>query len=57
MLKDIEIDSEGELIQSTMMVDFEPVNINEALKKNLWVNDMKEKLEAIEINNTWEFTV
>lgn len=40
-----------------MMVDSEPVNINETLKKKVWVNSMKEELEAIEINKTRELTI
>lgn len=53
LLQDTEIDSEGEVIHSAMIVDFEPVSINEALKKKVWVNTMKEELEAIERNKTW----
>ncbi|XP_058783167.1 uncharacterized protein LOC131657826 [Vicia villosa] len=34
--------------------DSEPVGIEEALKKKLWLNAMKEELEAIERNKTWE---
>ncbi|XP_050918821.1 uncharacterized protein LOC127136281 [Lathyrus oleraceus] len=38
------------------MVDSEPVIINESLKKKVWVNSIKEELEAIEINKTCELT-
>ncbi|XP_058761033.1 uncharacterized protein LOC131634384 [Vicia villosa] len=55
MLRDTEIDSKGEVIQCAMMVDFESVSINEALKKKVWLKSMKEELEAIERNKTWEF--
>lgn len=39
------------------MVDSEPVSINEDLKKKVRVNAMKEELEAIERNNTWELII
>ena len=39
-----------------MLVDFEPLGIEEALKKKVWMNAMKEELEAIERNKTWELT-
>lgn len=39
------------------MVDSEPVSINEALKKKVWLKDMTEELEAIDRNKTWELTV
>lgn len=57
LLQDTEIYSKGEVIQSAVMVDFEPVNINEALKKNVWVNSMKEELEPIERSKTRELIV
>lgn len=55
-LHDTKIDSEGEVIQSTVMMDFEPISINDALKKNVWVNAMQEELEDIKRNKTWELT-
>ncbi|XP_050878745.1 uncharacterized mitochondrial protein AtMg00820-like [Lathyrus oleraceus] len=39
------------------MVEYEPVSINTDLNKKAWVNSMKEELEAIERNKTWELTV
>lgn len=39
------------------MVDSEPVSINEAIKKKVWVNAMKEDIKAIERNKTWELTI
>src|SRR3954463_1547 len=56
MLQDTEVDSEGEVIQCAMLVDSEPVSIEEALKKKVWLNAMKEELEAIERNKTWKLT-
>ena len=52
MLQDTKVDSEGEIVQCVMLVDCEPVNIEEALKKKVWLNAMKEELKAIEINKT-----
>ncbi|XP_050889195.1 uncharacterized protein LOC127094397 [Lathyrus oleraceus] len=39
------------------MVDSELVGVNKALKKKVWVNAMKEELEAIERNKTQELIV
>jgi hypothetical protein len=56
MFQDIEVDSEGDVIQCAMLVDSEPVGIEEALKKKVWLNAMKDELEAIERNKTWKLT-
>ena len=39
-----------------MLVDSEPVSVEEALKKKVWLKVMKEELEAIKRNKTWELT-
>ncbi|XP_050908473.1 uncharacterized protein LOC127122125 [Lathyrus oleraceus] len=39
-----------------MLVDSEPVSTKEALRKKMWLKAMKEELEAIERNRTWELT-
>ncbi|XP_050914974.1 sugar transporter ERD6-like 6 [Lathyrus oleraceus] len=39
-----------------MLVDSELVSTEEALEKKVWLKSMKEKLEAIQINKTWELT-
>ena len=56
MLPDTEVDSEGEVVQCAMLVDFGPVSTEEALKKKVWLNVMEEKLEAVERNKTWDLT-
>jgi hypothetical protein len=56
MLQDTEVDSEGEIVQCAMLVDSEPVGIEEALKKKVWLNALKEELEAIKKNKTWKLT-
>lgn len=40
-----------------MMVEFDHVSVNDALKKNVWVNTITEELEDIERNKTWELSV
>lgn len=57
LLQDIKIDFEWEVIQSIIIVESEPVNINEALENKVWVNAMNEEFEAIERNKTWELTI
>ena len=37
-----------------MLVDSGPVSVEEALNKKVWMNAMKEELEAIERNKTWK---
>ncbi|XP_050889175.1 uncharacterized mitochondrial protein AtMg00820-like [Lathyrus oleraceus] len=54
MLQDTEVDSKGEVIQCAILVGYEPVSTEEALKKRVWLKAMKEELEAIERNNTWK---
>ena len=39
-----------------MLVDSEPLGIEEALKKKVWLDAMKEELEPIKRNKTWELT-
>ena len=56
MLQDTEVDSKGEVIQCAMSVDSELLGIEEALKKKVWINAIKEELQAIERNKTWELT-
>ncbi|XP_058758940.1 uncharacterized protein LOC131632176 [Vicia villosa] len=54
--QDTEVDSEGKVVQCATLVDSEPVGIEEALKKKVWLNATKEELEVIERNKTWELT-
>lgn len=56
MLQDTEVDSEGEVIQYAMLVDYEPVNTEEALKQKVWLKAMNEEFDAIERNKTWKLT-
>ena len=56
MLQDTEVDSEGEVIQCAMLVDSEPVSTKDALKHQVWLQDMKAKLDTIERNKTWKLT-
>ena len=46
MLQDNEIDSEGEVIQCTMLVDSELVSGKEALNNKVWLKAMAEEFEA-----------
>ncbi|KAK2439768.1 hypothetical protein QL285_011252 [Trifolium repens] len=56
MLQDTEVDSEGEVIQCAMLVDSEPVSTEEALKQQVWLQAMKEELDAIKRNKTWKLS-
>ncbi|XP_050886051.1 uncharacterized mitochondrial protein AtMg00810-like [Lathyrus oleraceus] len=47
MVQDIEVDSEGEVIQCFMLVDYETLRIEKALKKRVWLKAMKEELELL----------
>jgi len=44
----------GDLVHQALMADTEPITWKEALKVREWRNAMKEELEAIEKNRTWE---
>lgn len=41
MLYDTKIDSEEEVIQCAIFVDYEPVSTKEALKKKVWLKAIK----------------
>lgn len=47
MLQHTKINSEGEVIQCAMSVDFETVSTEEALKQKVWLKAMKEELELL----------
>ncbi|XP_050902741.1 uncharacterized protein LOC127115177 [Lathyrus oleraceus] len=56
ILQDTESDSEGEIIQCSMLVDYEPMSMEEALNHKVWLKAMKEELDAIYRNKTWKLT-
>ncbi|KAI5434848.1 hypothetical protein KIW84_021603 [Lathyrus oleraceus] len=47
MLQHTKINSEGEVIQCSMLVDSETVSTEEALKQKVWLKAMKEELELL----------
>ena len=36
-----------------LLADFEPRNVKDALKNEIWIEDMNEEIEKIEKNKTW----
>ena len=48
------ITSGGDLVHQALMADIEPILWREALNIREWKDAMKEELEAIEKNKTWE---
>ncbi|KAK2359746.1 putative mitochondrial protein [Trifolium repens] len=51
---DNEVTEEGDLVHLAFMGESESINVNDALKDEKWVNAMKEELDSIESNHTWE---
>ena len=54
MFPDSAIDDNGELVHLTLMGEAEPVTFQEASKKDVWLEAMREELKAIERNKTWK---
>lgn len=52
MFPDNSLDTEGDLVHLALFADCEPINIEEALQSEVWLNAMKEELKAIEKNST-----
>ena len=48
------IDDDGKLVHLALMGEAEPVTFPEAIKKEVWLEAMREELKAIERNKTWE---
>lgn len=54
LLWDNEVNDDGDFVHFALMAEFEPVKTEEALSDPKWICPMKEELESIENNNTWE---
>jgi hypothetical protein len=48
------VTNEGELVHLAFMAESEPIDVSTALKNEKWVSAMKEDLDSIESNQTWE---
>ena len=49
------VDADGDLIEESMMiVEADPVNLDQAMNDFSWLATMKEELREIEKNKTWE---
>ena len=44
---------EGDIVQSAMLAEVEPISFEEALKQNHWKKAMIEELDFLEKNDTW----
>jgi hypothetical protein len=51
---DSEVTNDGDLVHLAFMAESEPIDVNTALKNEKWINAMKEELDSIESNQTWE---
>ena len=56
MFPDSAIDDDDELVHLALMGKAEPVTFQEAIKKEVWLEAMREELKAIKRNKTWEMT-
>ncbi|KAI5434094.1 hypothetical protein KIW84_021092 [Lathyrus oleraceus] len=52
--QDNEVNNDGDFVHFVLMAESEPVNEEEALSDPKWICSMKEELESIEKNGTWE---
>lgn len=55
LFQDNEVNDNGDFVHFALMVEFEHVNMEDALSDSKWICAMKEELESIEKNKTWEF--
>ncbi|GAU26253.1 hypothetical protein TSUD_224440 [Trifolium subterraneum] len=51
---DNDVNAEGDLVHLAFNAEAEPVNFEDAVKDEKWLNAMNEEIESIERNNTWE---
>ncbi|GAU15418.1 hypothetical protein TSUD_44550 [Trifolium subterraneum] len=51
---DNDINAEGDLVHLAFNAEAEPVNFEDAVKSEKWLDAMNEEIESIERNNTWE---
>ena len=54
MFRDNEVNDGGDFVYFALMVEFELVNVEEALSDSKWTCVMKEELKSINNNSTWE---
>ncbi|XP_058763573.1 uncharacterized protein LOC131637024 [Vicia villosa] len=54
LFRDNKVSDDGNFVHFALMVESEPAKMEEALIDPKWVCTMKEKLESIEKNKTWE---
>ncbi|GAU31071.1 hypothetical protein TSUD_322080 [Trifolium subterraneum] len=52
--KDSEVINDGDLVHLAFMAESEPIDVISALKSEKWRCAMKEELDSIESNQTWE---
>ncbi|GAU24164.1 hypothetical protein TSUD_83990 [Trifolium subterraneum] len=52
--KDNEVTNDGDLVHLAFMAESEPIDVISALKSEKWRCAMKEELDSIESNQTWE---
>ncbi|MCI24302.1 cysteine-rich RLK (RECEPTOR-like protein kinase) 8, partial [Trifolium medium] len=53
---DSTVNDDGDLVQLAMMAEFEPTNLEQALKEKHWKDAMIEEIKFIEKNDTWRLT-
>lgn len=54
MFRDNEVIDDGDFSHFSLMAEFEPIKTEEDLSDPKWICAMKEELESIKKNNTWE---
>ncbi|GAU49301.1 hypothetical protein TSUD_367130 [Trifolium subterraneum] len=52
--KDNEVTNDGDLVHLAFMAESEPIDVDNALKSEKWRCAMKEELDSIESNQSWE---
>ncbi|XP_019465092.1 PREDICTED: uncharacterized protein LOC109363293 [Lupinus angustifolius] len=56
LLDDSAITQEGDFVHMALLAEMEPVSFDQAIKEQCWIEAMKEEINSIEKNATWELT-
>lgn len=54
VISDANVNEAGDLVHLALLAETEPVTLDEALRDEKWKKAMKEELQSIEKNETWE---
>ena len=54
MLSDVDVSADGNLVHFALFSEAEPINFEDAMTDQRWVEAMTEELKSIKKNQVWE---